>query len=58
MCGIAVAVMLAVSSSCDLTSRLGTSICHGCGKRKPKPKPKPKQTKILVIITSNWWDYE
>ena len=36
--GVAVAVALASICSSDLTSRLGTSLCHGCGLKKQKKK--------------------
>ena len=36
--GIAVAVEEANGYSCNLTSSLGTSICHGCGPKKKDKK--------------------
>ena len=41
--GIAVAVAVACSCSSDLTSSLGTSICHRCGPKRQKKKKKKRQ---------------
>ena len=37
---VAAAVAQAGSCSSDSTPNLGTSICHGCGSKKPKKKKK------------------
>ena len=43
--GSQVTVAVAGSCSSDLTSSLGTSICHGCGPKCKKKKTPNKQTK-------------
>ena len=40
---VAAAVAQAGSCSSDSTPNLGTSICHGCGSKKPKKKKKKKK---------------
>ena len=41
--GVIVAVMQAGSCSSDLTPRLGTSICRGCGPKKSKKKERERE---------------
>ena len=50
--GIAVAVVQAGSCSLDSTSRLRTSICHGCGPKKQKKETKEKKTPYLLLNVS------
>ena len=45
---VAVAVVLACSCSSDSTPSLGTSICHGCGRRKDKKDKNKKEKKNMV----------
>ena len=45
--GFGIAVGVAGSYSSDLTPRLGTFICHGCGPKKTKKKKK-KERKYLT----------
>ena len=50
---VAVAVVQIGSCSSDLTSSLGTFICHECGPKKQKQKTKTKKQKTRQIKTNS-----
>ena len=52
---VAVAVVWASSSNSNLTSRLGTSICRGCGPKKTKKK-RNSMSHTAVLLKMQFWD--